>query len=312
MLSLVSHDVYYWEALSFALLARSELAEFDLLHYSEPPLNLAFTRFGPQAPRRLFSHALNMGAEHTLRCHHIHQTSPEAVDAARKIGVPENRMTLLPYGIWTDRFNPDRSEGARSRTRALYGIPYDRPVLLCVAAVNSTHKRVDHLISELTQLSERPHLLLCGVLDEPELLASARRSLGEKNVTHVYVDNEKISDLYGAADLFVLPSVVEGFGLGAIEAQLSGLPVIAHHSAHFRWLLGEEAATLVDMTEPGALAKGISRYLANPSRMSETVSNARRQQVERFDWRHVLPQYIDMYSATLSHSPDLIEAVVNR
>lgn len=308
--SAISRDVYYWESLSFALAGMAEFRKFDLLHYSEPVLNLAFTRFGPRAPRRLFSHALNMGAEHTLRCHHIHQASPEAYDAALAIGVPVERMTLLPYGIRTGSFNPDRSEGKRRQTKASYGLPLDRVIVLCVAAVNRTHKRVDYLISEMAALSDRPHVVLCGALDEPELLNEARNLLGTENVTHLYVPNDKIVDLYGACDLFVLPSIVEGFGLGALEAQLSGLPTVVNDSKHFRWLLGDDAGVFADMSQQGALASAISDTVASIDVRASQARQHRPRQVERFDWQHVLPDYLAMYAAAQLHSQQLIEEIL--
>jgi glycosyltransferase involved in cell wall biosynthesis len=312
LLGSVSRDIYYWESLSFALVAKKSLAGFDLIHYSEPPLNLAFTRFGPHGPRRLFSHALNMGAEHTLRCHHIHQASPQGYEDARRLGVPVERMTLLPYGVWTDNLLPGGGSDSREQTRREFDLPLDRPILLCVAAINRAHKRIDHLVSEVAMMTERPHVVLCGVLDDPELLAQARRTIGESNVSHLYLSNERIADLYRASDVFALPSIVEGFGLGALEAQLSGLPVIAHDSMHFRWLLGTEGVTLVDMQQRGALAAALDLTFSNLDAAAAAVLKARPAQVERFDWRYLVRSYIDMYATTSSHSSDLIEKVIER
>jgi glycosyltransferase involved in cell wall biosynthesis len=251
-----------------------------------------------------------MGAEHTLRCHHIHQASPQGYEDARSIGVPVERMTLLPYGVWTDNFLPQKNTESRHQMKKKFGLPLDRPILLCVAAINRQHKRIDHLVSEVTMMKARPHVVLCGVLDEPGLLAEAKRAIGESNVSHLYVSNERMVDLYRASDIFALPSIVEGFGLGALEAQLSGLPVIAHDSIHFRWLLGTQGATLVDMQQPGALAAALDDTIERLDGASTAVSNVRASQVERFDWRYLVRSYLDMYSTALGHSPDLIEKII--
>lgn len=307
----VARDKYWWESFFFALRLRKRLASFDVVHYSEPPLNLVLTRLGPARARRLFSHALNMGVEHTLRCHHIHQTSPDGMSEAARLGIPEDRMTLLPYGVWTDSFSerPDRAE--RERVRNRYGLPAQEPVVLCVAALNRSHKRVDHLIAELGRMEARPHLLLCGTLDDPTVLEEARRTLGPEAVTHAYVTASEMGSLYRASDLFVLPSLVEGFGLGVIEAQLSGLPVVAHDSTHFRWLLGEDSEQLVDMSSPGALAGKLELLLADLPKLQERASARRLRQVQRYDWKSLLPDYIAMYARAAAHPPTLIESLVD-
>ena len=312
VLGSVSHDRFYWEAVSFAHLAWRRIRSFDVVHYSEPPLNLAFARIerGSRGPRRLFSHALNMDAQHTLRCHHIHQTSPVAFAAAQDLGVPADRMTLLPYGVDALRLT-QRHEQTPHETRQKYGLPYNSPVVICVAAINRVHKRIDHLVAEVATLESRPHLLLCGALEDETLLADARRTLGESNVTHLYVSQDEILDLYGAADLCVLPSLIEGFGLALVEAQLSGLPVIAHDSDHFRWLLGEGARLCVDMKAPGALAQQIRITLGNLDAEHALSVESRAAQAERYDWPRLIPSYVAMYEKAVSHSNQLIESLVS-
>lgn len=312
-LAAVSHDAYYWEAVTFAALAWRKLRRFDLLHYSEPPLNLAFTRFEGSrraVRRRLFSHALNMDAVHTLRCHHIHQTSPAARDDARKLGVPEERMTLLPYGVFSERFRGDRSRDARARTRASLGIPEDKTVLLSVAALNRTHKRIDKLVAAIAGLENRPHLLLCGSLEDPTLLDEARRMLGEANVTHAYVPNENMVEVYAAADLFVMTSLIEGFGLAAVEAQLCGLPAIVHDSDHFRWLLEENGASFTDMRQTDGVSKSISDALHSLESRFDRSRAVRASYVSKYDWKHLAPRYIEMYSRAATQPPQLIEHLI--
>ena len=312
-LAAVSHDAYYWEAVTFAALAWRKLRRFDLLHYSEPPLNLAFTRFEGSrraVRRRLFSHALNMDAVHTLRCHHIHQTSPDAIDDARKLGVPDDRMTLLPYGVFTERFRADRSHEARARTRAAFGIPQDRPVLLSVAALNRTHKRIDKLVAAIAGLEDRPHLFFCGSIEDATLLDEARRALGDANVTHAYVSNEAMVQVYAASDLFVMPSLVEGFGLAVVEAQLCGLPAIVHDSSHFRWLLDANGACFTDMRSTDGLARSIDDSLRSLESGFEQAHSARSDYVNRYDWKHLAPKYLEMYTRAAAQPPQLIESLV--
>ena len=312
-LGAISHDAFYWEAVTFAALAWRRVRAYDLLHYSEPPLNLAFTRLerARSAPApRLFSHALNMDAAHTLRCHHIHQTSPDALDDARRLGVPEERMTLLPYGVFTERFRADRRPAARATARAALGVPLEKPVVLVVSALNRKHKRVDKVIAAIARLDTRPHLLVCGSIEDPTLLEEAKRTLGSENVTHAYVANDQMVSVYAASDLFVMPSLVEGFGLAAVEAQLCGVPAIVHDSAHFRWLMDVRGARFADMRSVEALAISIAAELSEPGSRSDAVLASRDGYVSRYDWSELGPRYLDMYSVASRQSPHLIETIV--
>lgn len=308
-LGALSHDRYYWEAVSFALLAWRQVKRADLLHYSEPPLNLAFARLERRSgdkPRRLFSHALNMDARHTLRCHHIHQTSPDALDAAAALGVSSERMTLLPYGMNVGQFQGGGASG-QSAARAAFGLPLAGPVLISVAAVNRAHKRTHVLVDAVARMARRPHLVLCGALDEPGMLDDARRELGESSVTHIYVEPGRMPELFAAADVFVHASIVEGFGFAPVEAQLSGLPALVHDAPHFRWLLGAGSPRFADMRSPEAIAAALNEIFAGFDTMRANVAAARSALAHRYDWNELAPAYIEMYQRAASSPPGLIE-----
>lgn len=291
-------DRFFWESASFGVKAWPKLLSggFHVIHYSQPSLNSVFSRLEllrNRQQRRLFSHALNMGAEHCLRCHHIHQVSPVAYENALDIGVPENRMTLLPYGLYTDQFVPvDVDE--KKRMKEVYGVPGEIPVIVTVAALNRHHKRIDLLIRTVSRLPLKCFLILCGKVEDRIILDDAARLLGERFV-HLYVAAEKVKEIYSMADLFVLSSTIEGFGLVVLEAALSGIPVLVHDSKHFRWLLGPHWHNLVDMGNEEAVAQAIVQCLNERETLAERMSTLRGELVGRFDWGNLMPAYVQMY-----------------
>jgi len=86
-----------------------------------------------------------------------------------------------------------------------------------------------------------------------------------------------------------------------VEAMCSGTMVMAHDSPHFRWLLGD-AACVVDMTTPGALAKrldALRRVRSNRDEATLRADSAR----QRFDWSVVKAAYVEMYRRLADVAP---------
>ena len=104
------------------------------------------------------------------------------------------------------------------------------------------------------------------------------------------IPSTEVGAYYQASDLFVLPSVHEGFGRVFGEAMLRGLPCLAHDYPVARYVLGD-LGFFADFTQPGhltALLRHCLENLAGLSRMADERRNAVR---ERFGWERLLPAY---------------------
>ena len=131
--------------------------------------------------------------------------------------------------------------------------------------------------------------------ESDEIVALARRELGEGNFTVRSVPYEQVTQYYEAADVFTLASLQEGFGRVYLEALIHGLPVIAHDHPVMRYVLGDQG-TLADLSQPGALAGALQAQLAQPN--LPTVAARRRESVRaRFSWPVLVPQYREMFRA---------------
>jgi glycosyltransferase involved in cell wall biosynthesis len=105
--------------------------------------------------------------------------------------------------------------------------------------------------------------------------------------------HDKMPLLYGAADIFALGSLSEGFGMVTIEAMSSGLPVIIHNGPEFRWIADESGVRCINMSESGAFTKALEEALADGSKF-----DARSDAVKRFSWKTLIPSYVEMYEKT--------------
>ncbi len=221
---------------------------------------------------------------------HMQQIAKVSYDEALRHGLPGNYMTLLPCGIYPERFACAHS---RAQLREEHGIAEDVFVILCVAALNRNHKRVDYLIEEVSRVEGKCLLWLDGSLDhgDPGLVDFARERLGERcRITHV-ASNE-VAELYHLADIQVHCSLFEAFGLSIVEGAATGLPLLTHNAPHFQWLL-PNPDSWIDMERPGALSARLSFLMSHPEALEALTCAG--QVSERFAWENLKHEYLALY-----------------
>lgn len=297
---------FYWEQVSFALALVPLLAlmRIDLVHFSEGNLGNALARFlrwtgsgvrmvqsngAPYHPRDLRPEA------------YIHQVSKQAFDEALGFGIPPGRMTLIPHGIAPSSF---RARQDKATLRRSLGLPVDSIVILSLAALNISHKRLDYAIREISALAADSVFLVMAGEPTPEtaaLNALAARLLCGRHL-FLTVPRQKVPDLLAAADVLVHTALHEGFGMVLIEAAAAGVPVLCHHSAHFRGILGD-AALFTDMAQPGTLAERLLQAIHHPEALADIIQRGKARVETLYNWQVLAPRYIEMYKAALNLTP---------
>ena len=145
-----------------------------------------------------------------------------------------------------------------------YNISYDKKVLLCVGNMKP-NKNIKEVLEALALMPNRNKtiLLLVGKAFESENnLKELEKELKiTDSVIHTgFVKKEELVDLYNLADVFVFPSLYEGFGLPPLEAMSCGTPVICSNTSALPEVVGE-AATLISPGDPMNLMKKIEIVL---------------------------------------------------
>lgn len=163
-------------------------------------------------------------------------------------------FTIVPNVVDTTIFHPAPAPKAASPKRLLF-----------VGLLDPLHKKgIPHLLQALAQLPRRDwHLDLVGdgpARTEYETLA-ATLGLRTQVTFHGYQAKLRVAELMRASHLFVLPSVVETFGVVLIEALASGLPVVATQTAGPSELISAEVGMLVPPGDVDALATAINTML---------------------------------------------------
>jgi glycosyltransferase involved in cell wall biosynthesis len=139
-------------------------------------------------------------------------------------------------------------------------------------------------------------LVLAGKIDPfyPEIKEAI---FGIKNKADVralgFVPDEDLPALYQGADIFVLPSVIEGFGLIGVEAQASGIPVAASKIPVLEEILGN-GAVYFDPTNPAEIASTVES-VAEDEKMRQSLILFGKENTERFSWIDAAKTTLDLY-----------------
>lgn len=112
------------------------------------------------------------------------------------------------------------------------------------------------------------------------------------------VTDESLRALYAAAELVVLPSLHEGFGLAVIEAMACGAPVLTSHAGSLAEVAGD-AAYVVDPCSVDAIAAGLAR-LADDAELRRQLAARGRVQAARFGWERAAAETVAVYRSALT------------
>lgn len=200
-------------------------------------------------------------------------------------------LSVIHYGVDTDVFRPL----GRDLARDVLQIPHDQPVV-CFAATypNDTRKGLAHLTSALRMLRKPPFVLTWGVTLPSGLEGMPSRHLGP-------ISSEYLMALaYSAADVFVMPSLQEAFGLTALEAISCGVPVAAFATGGIPdTVLHERTGLLAPVGDTTGLASAMERILSDREMGRRLGDGGRRHALDHFSMQRNAENYIALYRRLL-------------
>ncbi|WP_030418208.1 glycosyltransferase [Streptomyces sp. SCSIO 75703] len=228
--------------------------------------------------------------------------SPTVAGRLRRWGVPAPRIAVVPNGIDLDRLRFDPA--SRLRARRLLGLPEDAYVVGGLGRL-VPGKRFDVLVGALARLPGDVRLLLVGGgPEEPALREAARRAgvadrvvlAGERPGVPGGSPGPDLPALLGAMDVLASPSPEEAFGLAAVEALASGLPVLYASCPAIEDLPPSAAPAARRVTGgPAAFARALAEARAAPPGERAAPEAARHYCVTRSAAR-----LMDVYATALT------------
>jgi glycosyltransferase involved in cell wall biosynthesis len=219
-------------------------------------------------------------------------------------GAPPEKVHTVLNGIDFDRVKLS-GPGARERLLKEFGTA-DCHIVLVVARLHP-EKGYEYLFEAVAQLKtqvSRPVLVLVAGRGPFEDAYRARvRSLGCEDVVRFLGFRRDIPDLMAAADLFVLPSVAEAFGLALAEAVYLGTPVVASRVGGIPEIVEDGTdGVLVPPADSAALAAAIANLLNDSARRARLAGAGRERVRQGFRFEDMVRAYEAIYDRTAGHS----------
>lgn len=232
----------------------------------------------------------------------ISSTQAEFDDLLMHYGADPTRLCTSPPGVDHDLFKP----GDRAAARTTLELPADVPVVLFVGRIQAL-KGVDVALDAFEKvqagLPEAKLVIVGGPsgpngADEVTALRDgvARRGLQSSVQFHPPVPHHDLPVFYQAADVLIVPSRSESFGLVAAEAQACGTPVIAARVGGLQYVVSHrQSGILVEGWESADYADALTRILTDPT-YHDRLSRGALKYSEQFSWATTANRLLELYA----------------
>lgn len=226
--------------------------------------------------------------------------STAAADYLKGHGYSREHVRIIPMCIDVSEFQSSSKPWLRSSLSV-----GDAPLLLSVARLHKS-KGLIYLLQALAKVRDTikdVKLVIIGRGREESNLRQHTNRLGlEKSVSFLtgFTPHPELVRCYSEADVFVLPSLYETFGVAVIEAMASGTPVVVSNVGGMRdTVIDGEVGFRVQPANADDLANAILRLLKD-SALRKSIAQHAREAAARYDWRRVAKEYESYYHELLA------------
>lgn len=214
--------------------------------------------------------------------------------------VEKERLSIINMGVNREVFKPILKEEARK----LCGIEDGtRPILFVgnIIKQKGLLELVD-AVSKLVRTYPQIQLYLIGATHNEsfkrELIERIKAGNIENHVTYLGVKKQReVAESMAAAEVFVLPSHIEGFGLVALEAMSCGTPVVGTNVGGLKVLLDNDAGKIVPSQNDEALTEAIADLLSSKEKQELFIKNGEKK-AEENDQERMINRVMDVYFPT--------------
>jgi glycosyltransferase involved in cell wall biosynthesis len=219
-------------------------------------------------------------------------SASSAADIVSDFRVRPERLTVVPVGVETDVFVPPAEPRVPGR-------------IVATASADVPIKGVVPLLEAVAKLrTERDvELVVVGRPREGGVVLRAIDRLGIGDAVRFVhgLSEAELVDLFGSAQVAVVPSLYEGFSLPAVEAMACATPLVASAAGALPEVVGPDGETALHVPpgDPEALAAAIGRLLDDPQLAARIGAAGRARVVERFTWRAVAEATVRWYRTAL-------------
>lgn len=212
-------------------------------------------------------------------------------------GIDPGQISVVYIGV-SGRFRPVTGPDVLDTVRSRYDLP--PRFVLCLGSTEP-RKNIGGAIRAFSQLKRvEPGLQLVVAGVDYRRVGPGKAFAGlDLNGVHFagYIADADMPALYSLAEVFLFPSLYEGFGLPPLEAMACGTPVVASNSTSIPEVLGN-AAVLVDPEDSAGIAGALEMVIASENVQGELTGNG-RERAAMFDWRRTAAETRKIYEHVL-------------
>lgn len=220
-------------------------------------------------------------------------------DIVRFLPISEEKVTVIPCAV-NARYRP---LATREIAPALSKYEISKPYILYVGSIAARKNlpRVLAAFARLLQTQSKWQLVIVGARKwKSSPVYDTVKTLGLEAAVHFtgYVEEMDLPALYNGADLFVFPSLYEGFGLPVLEAMACGTPVITSNVSSLPEVAGD-AAMLVNPHSVDEIWAAMTSILTQPDQ-ANLLSQRGLRQAAKFSWARTAEETVSVYERVLN------------
>ena len=239
----------------------------------------------------------------------IASTNDERIQIIRHCGATPGQVRVIPCGIDLKLFKPQDRQQARIKL----GLGQREPVLLFVGRLDP-FKGPDLLLRSAAMMEEKAQIVIVGGKsshdkDTQQLKELAAQLKISKRVHFIGAQPQyKLPVIYSAADVTVVPSYHESFGLAAAESLACSTPVVATRAGGLTTVVQNNETGFLVPRCPGFFAERLDSLLQNPEMLKE-MSRAARPSVLQYSWKNVASKVQELYEDVINEDAKQLVAL---
>jgi glycogen(starch) synthase len=215
-------------------------------------------------------------------------------------GLPNDKMVMVPNGVNTHSY--DQVDTNRSDFRSKYALPEEKIALYVGRLVyeKGIHVLINAVPKILSKVNAKFIIVGSGYMKEQLLNIVRSMGLEHKVLFEGFMDEATLVRLQKCADVSVVPSLFEPFGIVALEAMAAKSPVVASDTGGLSEIIEHDVTGVkVYTNNPDSLAWGITKVLQDEGYANHLRENAYKRIQEKFDWEKIAHQTKKIYEGVL-------------
>ncbi len=211
--------------------------------------------------------------------------------------LPQEKIEIIPNGIDLEKYNASVD---RVAVRSRYGVHPHEKLVLCIGRL-VPQKGIEYLIRTVPRIAGRYPEARFIIVGEGWLrghLEYVARSTGHQwKITFTgWIPDQELVALLNSADVLVVPSIYEPFGIVALEGMAAGIPVVASDIGGLAEVVEHERTGILAYSKnPESIAWAVDRVLSDPSHSKWLVQNAQEMVQKTYSWEAIAKRTVEVY-----------------